>query len=170
MSRQSGFGRKSKCHPSKPHHGHGLCWTCYYKKHRKTFIDRAKQHYNKNKARHKDQARWSWIKRIYGLDKENYLTLLKNQHGKCAICKRDPKKIAPSTKKRQRRHRELVVDHDHKTNRVRGLLCQHCNVLLFSLDSPTWLNKAKKYLERGRKNYDHLHRRTVGRSREDARD
>lgn len=55
------------------------------------------------------------IERVYGLTAEQYDDLLKLQGGKCAICRRRPK-----TKR-------LAVDHSHKTNEVRGLLCSRCN-------------------------------------------
>lgn len=54
----------------------------------------------------------------YGLSKEDYLVLLETQDNKCAICNTDQKELT----------RKLVVDHCHTTNKVRGLLCSHCNV------------------------------------------
>lgn len=56
------------------------------------------------------------------------------QNGGCAICGRVTK---------------LVVDHDHETNRVRGLLCSTCNTGLGKLgDNVENLRKAIVYLER----------------------
>jgi hypothetical protein len=46
----------------------------------------------------------------------DYVELLKFQHGKCAVCDSD----GP----------EFHVDHDHKTGVVRGILCRSCNVTL----------------------------------------
>lgn len=41
-----------------------------------------------------------------------------------------------------------VVDHDHKTNKVRGWLCAKCNLKLSVLESPEWwLRRAKQYLK-----------------------
>lgn len=55
------------------------------------------------------------------------------QDGKCAIpvCRREAK----------------VVDHDHVTGIVRGLLCQGCNVALGFLEDVLWTTGAHEYLE-----------------------
>ena len=52
------------------------------------------------------------ILKKYGLSRENYFQLLKDQNGCCKICNNKT---------------ELVIDHNHKTNKVRGLLCHRCN-------------------------------------------
>lgn len=59
-----------------------------------------------------------WEKRIretYGITSNQYYSLFKMQNKVCAICKK------PSI------NRRLCVDHDHKTGKVRGLLCFLCN-------------------------------------------
>lgn len=53
-----------------------------------------------------------------GLTTDDYDAMMKHQRGKCAICRKPPKK------------RRLAVDHDHHTDEVRGLLCAGCNVAL----------------------------------------
>ena len=72
--------------------------------------------------------------RKYGLTSRQYDTMYKSRNGCCDICG-DVKKV-------------LCVDHDHKTNKVRGLLCGHCNTALgFVRDSPVVLMKAAIYLK-----------------------
>jgi hypothetical protein len=62
------------------------------------------------------------IKRNYDLDVEGYLSLGQLQEWSCAIC--GAHQGGPLTKDR----RLLVVDHDHDSGQVRGLLCSSCNV------------------------------------------
>ena len=52
---------------------------------------------------------------LYGLTEDEYQELCRYQEGRCAICDTN---------------RKLVVDHDHVTNKVRGLLCRYCNTSL----------------------------------------
>lgn len=67
----------------------------------------------------------------------DYLRLLADQGGGCAICGATPKT------------RRLHTDHDHKTGRVRGLLCYRCNRALPAWVSADWLVRAAEYLSGG---------------------
>lgn len=51
----------------------------------------------------------------YGLTQESYDHLHIRQGGVCAICQQET---------------TLVIDHDHSTGKVRGLLCNSCNLAL----------------------------------------
>ncbi len=62
-----------------------------------------------------ESARAGHLRRTYGLTEADYDALLRNQGGRCAICRKPPAK------------RRLEVDHNHKTGEVRGLLCWYCN-------------------------------------------
>lgn len=74
------------------------------------------------------------VLRQHGMDQTDYLVLLVKQKERCAICRRPSKT-------------RLGVDHDHKTGRVRGLLCCACNQGIGYLrDSPRLLMQAIAYL------------------------
>jgi TFIIF-interacting CTD phosphatase-like protein len=78
------------------------------------------------------------IKRHYNLSIEEYNDLFKKQKGSCAICF---KKFINSPN----------VDHDHVTNKVRGLLCKNCNMGLGQFnDSIEKLQNAINYLKLNR--------------------
>lgn len=68
-------------------------------------------------------------------------TLLEKQKGVCAICSQEISlKRAPYTKI------TANIDHNHKTGKVRGLLCVKCNNFLAPLEDADWLQKAQAYL------------------------
>lgn len=78
-----------------------------------------------------------YLQRTYGITSEDYDALLEFQGGRCAICRKPPRK------------KRLVVDHDHRTGAVRGLLCPvACNYkLLGKRDSdPELFLRAYEYL------------------------
>jgi hypothetical protein len=79
------------------------------------------------------------IKRNYGLEWDEYVALLDKQKGKCFLCGSNG----------SGKDSRLVVDHDHETGEVRGLLCWNCNVGigLFKEDTEL-LNKVIKYINR----------------------
>ena len=76
---------------------------------------------------------------LYGLTLDDYSAMLVEQSGVCAIC---GKEEAVSSKG------VLSVDHDHKSGKVRGLLCDTCNRGLgHFFDNTELLTKAVLYLE-----------------------
>ncbi|MCZ0976200.1 endonuclease VII domain-containing protein [Streptomyces albulus] len=76
------------------------------------------------------------VRSTYGLRPGEYDRLFAAQGGRCAIC---------GGARKQR----LSVDHCHKTQLVRGLLCRMCNgrLLTAAKDHPETLRAAASYLE-----------------------
>lgn len=92
-----------------------------------------------------DRTKNNVLKRYYGIDIEQYNSMLLSQENKCAICDKEETAVHGKSKE----VRQLNVDHCHNTGLVRGLLCTNCNFGLGKfLDSPDLLNKAIQYLER----------------------
>ena len=76
------------------------------------------------------------LKRMFGMTLEEYDEKLVNQYGGCKICG-----LTCVSGKR------LAVDHDHKTGKIRDLLCNNCNAGLGKFqDNPELLIKAADYL------------------------
>lgn len=73
----------------------------------------------------------------YGMDHQQYASLLADQGGACAVCGGPPGAGRPT----------FQVDHDHATGRVRGLLCHSCNLALgHARDVPQLLRVMADYL------------------------
>ena len=82
-----------------------------------------------------EESRISRI-RMYGIDVPDYERMLEEQNGGCYLCGKKPEG-----------KRALDIDHDHKTGKVRGLLCSNHNRGLGLLDDDIKiLIKALEYL------------------------
>lgn len=87
---------------------------------------------------YKEESRQRHLIRKYGLTVDRYNQMFIKQEGKCVVCKRHQSEFKTS----------LAVDHCHKTNKIRGLLCQPCNVSIgLFRDDPEILLNAAAYLE-----------------------
>ena len=76
--------------------------------------------------------------RKYGLTVEQYDAMLASQDNRCAICST----ATPA------KHGSWCIDHDHKTNKARGLLCVKCNAGLGNFDENVgFLLAAERYLQ-----------------------
>ena len=82
------------------------------------------------------------LKHRYGITLDEYKNILASQNGACAICERPPEHAGNP----EHWNDILCVDHDHDTGVVRGLLCNHCNLLLKRGNSVTVLESAIAYL------------------------
>jgi Recombination endonuclease VII len=89
------------------------------------------------RAANPTQQRNYFLKRHYGITLATYGAMLATQDGVCLLCE------LPATRKRV-----LDVDHDAKTGRVRGLLCNTCNMALGKFHhSSSLLRRAALYLD-----------------------
>jgi hypothetical protein len=73
---------------------------------------------NRLKPESKEYHRNYKLRTRFGLTSEQYDHMVRDQNNLCAICKCEAQ------------FNSLHVDHCHKTNKVRGLLCFHCNTTL----------------------------------------
>jgi hypothetical protein len=72
-----------------------------------------------------DRVRRNMLKRVYNTTPEAFDAMLMKQAGACAICRTTkPDGVGG-----------FVVDHDHKTGAIRGLLCHSCNLMLGHIEA-----------------------------------
>lgn len=79
------------------------------------------------RAAHPDKWRLMQVKRVYGLSESEYRELEARANGVCGICKKPPEGDG-------RGMRQLHVDHNHTTGKVRALLCKKCNLAVGYLE------------------------------------
>ena len=86
------------------------------------------------------------LKRTHGISLSVFWEIYEQQGGRCAICKTE------HPKDKSKKSLPLVVDHDHKTGKIRGLLCNNCNLGLgLFKDKLDRFNNALQYVNRSRK-------------------
>lgn len=104
-----------------------------------------KQYRLNNLEKFKRINRNNKLKNQYGLTIEDLEKMLRDQGNKCAICGKEIFLSGPSKKI------TAHVDHDHKTGKVRGLLCHACNIGLGKfMDNTDYLLSAISYLKKNK--------------------
>jgi hypothetical protein len=107
-----------------------------YREKNKELIREKQRKFNKeNPIKRKN----SMLKYQYGITLIDYNKMFEQQKGKCAICKRHQNNLT----------RTLSVDHNHKTNKVRALLCVTCNTDVSVVENR--LEEMLNYLNKHRK-------------------
>lgn len=140
---QQGLRRCRRCHEVKPlilefTLVRGTCDDCT-NKHANYWADkdqkRAKRKEELAAMSKKERVLDNRLRSMYNISLPVYRKMVEDQHGLCAICgeKQDG--------------RQLAVDHDHATGKVRRLLCVNCNIGLgYFKDRPELLDAASTYL------------------------
>jgi len=107
----------------------------YAEKNREELRIKGLEYYKNNKEKHRN----STLKVKYGISLEEYNVLFEKQEYKCAICGIE----------KSENGKTLHCDHNHKTGKVRGLLCFKCNTGLGNFnDNVEVLLKAISYLNK----------------------
>lgn len=92
-------------------------------------------------AQNPSMERARHFKRKYDITLEEYELRLHKQDFKCEICKAQE----TSFDGKSGTLRRLAVDHCHKTNKVRGLLCWRCNAVLGKVEEDIDLLERMKF-------------------------
>ena len=120
-----------------------VCKTCHKEANKNYYVNNKTNVAEKNKKwqqdeKNKEAIRFYFVKRVYGIDKTEWLNLLGKQDNCCAICKETSDDL-----------RFFHTDHDHSNGKVRGLLCKNCNTVLgHAKDNIEILEQAIQYLKR----------------------
>src|SRR5215469_16951780 len=83
----------------------------------------------RNLYRYSVPRRDTYRKYAYGMSQQDYDKLFQEQSGHCAICGCDPR-----PRKNGNGVPVFVVEHNHSTGAIRGLVCQRCNTFIGSIE------------------------------------
>jgi len=117
------------------------CKSQYAKEYAKKYPEKAKEYHKKWRHSNYDKItqkkKDNHLKYYYGLSLADRDAMLAAQNNVCFICG------TTNTS-----DREFCIDHDHKTNQIRKLLCGSCNKGLGSfMDNSNNLRKAADYID-----------------------
>ena len=79
-----------------------------------------------------------YLQKKYGISLAHYETKLLSQKESCALC----------GKHKSNFKRSLHVDHNHKTGKVRGLVCFYCNRELIRRHNKETAARLKEYMDK----------------------
>ena len=103
----------------------------YYAKNKGKMKDQHHRFYQDNKPVFKERA----LRRNYNLTLAQHKQMYFEQDGCCLLCGQPVE------------YSKVHTDHDHKTGKVRGLLCARCNLCMGFVDDLSFIEKAIAYKE-----------------------
>lgn len=152
--------KPAPCHPERAHYGLNLCRKCYGREWRKKHPGYSQKSYSRTREKQLEQGRvryrqnkekvaqyWKefrkrfpqkrrdWqLRKDYGITLNEYNEMVLAQNNSCRLCNISPIK-------------KPVVDHNHTTGKVRGIVCHGCNTLIGFFESrPQAIDNIKQYL------------------------
>lgn len=87
------------------------------------------------RASHITEGKVKHVRRFFNISQRDATLLVALRDGEAAWCD-----ICHTTQGR------FVIDHDHQTRRIRGILCHPCNHLLEAIETDGFLEAAGRYL------------------------
>lgn len=120
----------------------------YVQKYSKNYEQTHKKERNKQKRKRRKENYEYYkdkdLRRTHNISLKVYKKILDEQNNVCAICKLPESIINTVSGKKL----DLAVDHNHKTGKIRGLLCGKCNKALGVFnDDASYLLKVIDYLK-----------------------
>lgn len=79
--------------------------------------------------------------RRYGLSTAQRQEMLEAQGSKCALC------CKPIEFNGRTKSKSAIVDHCHRTGRVRGVICTRCNILMAQIDGGVPIDRLLSYIQ-----------------------
>lgn len=114
--------------------------TIYYNNNKESFQKRTKKYREQNKSHIKNRH----LMYKYNITMNEKLDILYYQNNKCKLCE-----IQLDIHNNQN---FVHLDHDHSTNKIRGILCGNCNASIgFSRENIEYIKNAITYLEKNNK-------------------
>lgn len=111
----------------------------YYQNNKEKILEGHREYYKVRKEEFRARA----VRYKFGISLDEYETMAKNQNNLCAICGK------PEISTRNGKIKQLAVDHNHTTKKVRELLCEHCNTVIGKVyESTEILEKMIVYLKK----------------------
>ena len=99
---------------------------------------RRRKNYREDGGARKEKNKRNSLRQLYGLTLEKFNEMRHEQNYCCAICKLHESEVTKKT---------LYVDHCHETGKVRGLLCNRCNIILGQFNTVEKLEKAFSFIQ-----------------------
>lgn len=109
---------------------------------RERALNRSRQFRLANPDRVRKQIKNAYYKKNYGITYDEFLSMYEASGGHCTICGAD------IIHKGRNTHKRAVLDHCHKTGKIRGILCHMCNSSIGLMrEDKELVMKVYKYLE-----------------------